>query len=119
MSCVFCNDPRDAGTLLDENEHAWVIRHPAGQTMIVARRHVENVSDLEESEWMEVARTWHRAERSMRQVAGDPSTALGMTRDERVIVLKLGVATPHLHIHLHPFDKTATREEIFLTLASR
>jgi len=105
MSCVFCDNVHDAGTLLDENEHAWVIRHAQGQTMIVARRHVENASDLEESEWLEVARTWHRAERAMQA--------------ERVIVLKLGVATPHLHIHLHPFDKTATREEIFLTLESR
>ncbi len=105
MSCVFCDNVHDAGTVLSENPHAWVIRHPQGQTMIVARRHVENVSDLDESEWIEVARTWHRAEREMQA--------------EKVIVLKLGVATPHLHIHLHPFDKTATREEIFLTLASR
>ena len=105
MSCVFCTDPRDAGTLLSENEHAWVIRHPQGQTMIVAKRHVENVSDLDEDEWLEVARTWHRAEREIDA--------------ERVIVFKLGVQTPHLHIHLHPFPKSASREEIFLTLAGR
>ena len=105
MSCVFCTDPRDAGTVLSENEHAWVIHHPQGQTMIVAKRHVENVSDLAEDEWLEVARTWHRAEREIDA--------------ERVIVFKLGVQTPHLHIHLHPFPKSATREEIFLTLAGR
>jgi diadenosine tetraphosphate (Ap4A) HIT family hydrolase len=105
MSCVFCNDVHDAGELLYEDDHAWVVRHPQGQTMIVARRHVENVSDLSEDEWMHVARVWHRAERE-----------LGA---ERVIVLKLGVQTPHLHIHLHPFPKDATREEIFLTLAGR
>ena len=105
MTCVFCDNPGNAGTLLGENEHAWVIRHPQGQTMIVAKRHVENVSDLDESEWLEVARTWHRAERAIDA--------------DRVIVFKLGVQTPHLHIHLHPFPKTSTREEIFLTLAGR
>jgi diadenosine tetraphosphate (Ap4A) HIT family hydrolase len=93
--------------------------------MIVAKRHVENVADLDEDEWLEVARTWHRAEREvLRRAASsseppDPSTALGMTQAQRVVVLKLGVQTPHLHIHLHPFPKTATREEIFLTLAGR
>lgn len=73
--------------------------------MIVARRHVENVSDLEEEEWLHVARVWHRAERELNA--------------ERVIVLKLGVQTPHLHIHLHPFSRDTTRQEIFLTLAGR
>ena len=34
-------------------------------------------------------------------------------------VFKLGVATPHLHIHLHPFTRDTTRQEIFLTLAGR
>ena len=105
MSCVFCNDLHAAGTLLSEDDHAWVIRHPQGQTMVVAKRHVENVSDLEEEEWLHVARVWHRAEKALRA--------------ERVIVLKLGVQTPHLHLHLHPLPKTATREEIFLTLAGR
>ena len=77
--------------------------------MIVAKRHVENVSDLDEDEWLHVARVWHRAERKLRDE----------TNAERVIVLKLGVQTPHLHIHLHPFPKAATRDEIFLTLTGR
>jgi diadenosine tetraphosphate (Ap4A) HIT family hydrolase len=105
MSCVFCKNVHDAGTLLSEDEHTWVVRHPEGQTMIVARRHVENVSDLDEDEWLHVARVWHRVEKEMNA--------------ERVIVFKLGVATPHLHIHLHPFTRNTTRQEIFLTLAGR
>lgn len=105
MSCVFCTDVNAAGTVLAEDDHTWVVRHPQGQTMIVAKRHVENVSDLDEEEWLHVARVWHRAEKS-----------LGA---ERVVVFKLGVQTPHLHIHLHSFARTATREEIFLTLAGR
>jgi diadenosine tetraphosphate (Ap4A) HIT family hydrolase len=109
VSCVFCTNANDAGTILEEDEHTWTIRHPQGQTMVVAKRHVENVSDLDEEEWLHVARVWHRAERELRAKTGA----------ERVIVLKLGVQTPHLHIHLHPFSAEATRDEIFLTLAGR
>ena len=105
MSCVFCNNVHDAGTLLSEDDDAWVVRHPQGQTMIVAKRHVENVSDLDEDEWLRIAKTWHRVERELSA--------------ERVIVLKLGVQTPHLHIHLHPFPTSASRQEIFLTLEGR
>ena len=94
-----------AGTVLAEDDATWTLLHPQGQLMIVARRHVENVSDLDEEEWLHVARVWHRVEKTMNA--------------ERVIVFKLGVATPHLHIHLHPFTRDTTRQEIFLTLAGR
>ena len=119
MTCVFCTDVNAAGTVLAEDEATWTLLHPQGQLMIVARRHVENVSDLDEEEWLHVARVWHRAERELREQTGA----------ERVIVMKLGIQTPHLHVHLYPFSKDDTREQIFdvidgratlrLTLASR
>lgn len=106
MSCIFCTNPSAAGALLSEDEHAWTILHPAGQVMVVAKRHVENVSDLDEEEWLHVARTWHRAERQLRASTGAA----------RVIVMKLGIQTPHLHVHLYPFDAQATREEVFAVI---
>jgi len=81
----------------------WLIVHPQGQLMVIARQHVENVSDLDEEEWLHVARAWHRAERELRAI----------TNAERVMVMKLGIATPHLHIHLFPFMSDATRDEVF------
>lgn len=105
MSCVFCTDVTRAGEVLSEDEHTWVIRHPQGQTMIVARRHVQNAGELDEDEWLHVARVWHRTERT-----------LGA---ERVMVMKLGLQTPHLHIHLFPFDGTVTREEVFAAFEGR
>jgi len=103
MPCVFCTDVTRAGEVLAEDEHSWVVRHPHGQTMIVARRHAQNVGDLPEDEWLHLARVWHRTERSMRA--------------ERVMVMKLGIQTPHLHIHLFPFDGAATREEVLAAFA--
>jgi diadenosine tetraphosphate (Ap4A) HIT family hydrolase len=106
MSCVFCTNLPAAGELLSQDDHTWVILHPQGQLMVVAKRHVENVSDLDEEEWLHVARVWHRTERDLRQRTGA----------ERVIVMKLGIQTPHLHLHLYPFSAADTREEVFAVI---
>ena len=107
MNCVFCTDVTLAGEVLSEDERSWVVRHPQGQWMVVAKRHAENVSDLDEDEWLDVARTWHHAEKSLREQAGA----------ERVMVMKLGIQTPHLHVHLFPFSSDATRDEVFAAFA--
>lgn len=106
MPCVFCTNLSEAGTLLGEDEHTWTLLHPAGQVMVVARRHVENVSDLDLEEWLHVAAVWHRVERELRETTGAA----------RVIVMKLGIQTPHLHVHLYPFDAETTREEVFAVI---
>jgi diadenosine tetraphosphate (Ap4A) HIT family hydrolase len=109
MSCVFCTDVHSAGEVLAEDEHTWVVLHPEGQVMVVARRHAENVSDLTEEEWLHFARVWHRAERELREGTGA----------ERVIVMKLGIQTPHLHVHLYPFMSDDTRESVFAVIDGR
>ena len=105
MQCVFCTDVHEAGELLAEDQHTWVVRHPQGQPMIVSRRHVQNVSALPEDEWLHFARVWHRVEKAMHA--------------ERVLVMKLGLQTPHLHVHLFPFDGPVTREEAFRAFEGR
>jgi diadenosine tetraphosphate (Ap4A) HIT family hydrolase len=109
MQCVFCTDVTQAGDLLAEDEYSWIVRHPQGQWMVVAKRHVENVSDLDEDEWLHLARVWHRAERELREE----------TNAARVMVMKLGIQTPHLHIHLFPFSANATRDEVFAAFEGR
>jgi diadenosine tetraphosphate (Ap4A) HIT family hydrolase len=107
MSCVFCSDPASAGELVYEDAHSWVILHPdwspRGHAMVVAKRHAENASALDEEEWVHVARVFREAERVL----------LELTRTQRAIVLKLGIQTPHLHLHLYPMLETATREDVF------
>ena len=74
--------------------------------MVVAKKHVENASDLDEDQWLHLARVWHRAERAI----------LDATGAERAIILKLGILTPHLHIHIYPMSAAATREDVFAAI---
>ncbi len=107
MACAFCTDLLNAGDLVFEDDRVWVLLHPdwspRGHAMIVSKRHVENASALEEEEWLHLARVWHRAERVL----------LDATGAERAIILKLGIMTPHLHVHIYPVSARATREEAF------
>lgn len=113
MTCAFCSDPATTGTIVHADESGWVILHDdwtvRGHAMIVARRHVENPSGLDRDEWLRFAELWQRAERAL----------LELTGCERAIAMKLGIATPHLHIHLYPFAATASREEVFAAIDGR
>jgi len=110
MSCVFCNDPRTAGEVLLEDDRALVILHNdwavRGHAMVVWKAHVENVADLTGDESAHFAATHHRAERAL----------LAATGADRAILLKLGIATPHLHLHIYPvsalLDRAAVMEII-------
>jgi diadenosine tetraphosphate (Ap4A) HIT family hydrolase len=110
MACVFCDQPAAAGETVFADEHAIVVVHDdwavRGHLMIVSRRHVENPSDLPPADWLAFARLWHRTEDAL----------LGLTGADRAIAMKLGIATPHLHVHLYPFAATATREEVFAVI---
>ena len=109
VSCVFCADLSNAGGLVFEDEVCWVLLHPdwspRGHAMVVAKRHVENASDLEDDEWLQMTRTWRRAERVL----------IDATGADRAIILKLGILTPHLHVHIYPVSADATREDVFAT----
>lgn len=110
MTCTFCSDLSAAGSLVFEDDRVWVLLHPdwspRGHAMVVAKRHVENASSLEEDEWLHLTRVWHRAERAL----------LDATGAERAIILKLGILTPHLHIHIYPMSAAATREDVFAAI---
>jgi diadenosine tetraphosphate (Ap4A) HIT family hydrolase len=110
MSCVFCNDPRAAGEVLFDDDRALVILHNdwavRGHAMVVWKAHVENVADLNGDECAYFAAVHHRAERAL----------LAATGADRAILLKLGIATPHLHLHIYPvsalLDRAAVMEII-------
>ena len=65
MACVLCDDVASTGDVVFEDEHALVILHDdwstKGHAMVVAKKHVENVSDLDRDEWMHFARVWRGA----------------------------------------------------------
>lgn len=107
LMCIFCDDVARSGDLVYEDEETWVVLHPdwavRGHAMVVSRRHVENISDLTVDEWVHFARV-------LRWVEG---VLLELTGADRAIQMKLGIATPHLHLHLYPVSSEATREEVF------
>lgn len=113
MSCVFCTDVHAAGELVFEDARTWVVVHPdwspRGHVMVVSKQHVENASALEEEHWQHLASVWHRVEK----------VVLAATGAERAVMLKLGIQTPHLHLHLYPVAQSATRTEVFAAIEGR
>ena len=113
MACVFCTDVKEAGETVFENDDGWVILHPdsavAGHAMVVAKRHVENASDLAPDEFARFGNVLHAAERALLEVTGA----------ERAILLKLGIQTPHLHVHIYPVRSGATRQDVMDAIDGR
>ena len=107
MNCELCNQIEATGDILYQDEHASVVLHNdwsvRGHAMIVAKRHVENPSDLYEHEWLHFARIWQKAELVLKE----------LTHADRIIAMKLGLKTPHLHVHLYPVTAQTTRDEVF------
>ncbi|HEX9984896.1 MAG TPA: HIT family protein [Thermoanaerobaculia bacterium] len=105
--CVLCDDPGATGDVVYEDDETAVVLHAdwavRGHAMVIARRHVENASQLEEAEWLQLARVWQRTERVL----------LELTRADRAIVMKLGIQTPHLHVHIYPVPAAASRGDVF------
>lgn len=68
--------------------------------MVIAKQHVENLSDLGEPEHF--MRVYRDAERAL----------LGLTGTDRAIMMKLGIATPHLHLHIYPVRASLDRAAV-------
>jgi diadenosine tetraphosphate (Ap4A) HIT family hydrolase len=113
MTCVFCNDPRAAGEVLFEDDRVLVILHEdwavRGHAMVVWKAHVENVADLTVDEYAHFAAVHHRAERAL----------LAATGTDRAILLKLGIATPHLHLHIYPVSAALERSAVMEIIDER
>ena len=90
-----------------EDFRVWVVVHEdwavRGHAMVVWRKHVENVADLTLDDYVHFAAVHHRAERAL----------LETTKADRAVLLKLGIATPHLHLHIYPVGAGVGREEVF------
>ena len=106
MPCVFCHEPRDTGELIFEDEKLAVILHNdwavCGHAMIVWKEHVENVADLSPDDYAHFAAIHQRVEKAL----------LDVTRTDRAILLKLGILTPHLHLHIYPVSASLDREQV-------
>ena len=80
-----------------------------GHAMVVWRRHVENVSDLSDAEAVRLMHVYRAAERALLEVTGAG----------RAVVLKLGIQTPHLHLHIYPVSAALDRAEVMEIIDAR
>ena len=71
--------------------------------MVVWKSHVENFSDLNDEDASHFSQMHHAAERAL----------LAATGAERAILMKLGIATPHLHLHIYPVSASLDRAAVF------
>ena len=113
MTCVFCDDVHRAGEVIAEDARLWVVLHEdwavRGHTMIVWKRHVENAADLALDDWLHFAAVHHRVERALLEATGT----------ERAIILKLGIATPHLHVHIYPVAAALDRAAVMAIIDAK
>lgn len=95
------------GDLIYEDTCCSVVLHEdwavLGHAMVIWNAHVENVGDLTSEEARSFASIHRAAERALLEATGA----------ERAILLKLGIQTPHLHLHIYPMPAAATRIQVF------
>ena len=103
---MFCEQPWTTGEILVETRAGTVILHNdwavRGHTMIVSKRHVENLSDLGDSEAAELLQLARSVE----------DLLLEQTGADRAILMKLGIQTPHLHLHIYPVSSSLDRTAV-------
>jgi diadenosine tetraphosphate (Ap4A) HIT family hydrolase len=106
MDCVFCTGVARSGDVVLEDQRTWVVLHEdwsvRGHAMVVWKVHVENFSDLTPEDAAHFARVHRRAEKAL----------LDVTKADRAILMKLGIATPHLHLHIYPVSAALDRDAV-------
>ena len=108
--CVFCADFNTVELVYEDETVAvmlhddWAVR---GHAIVIAKQHVENLSDLDDPEhFMSVYR---KAERAL----------LRLTGVERAVIMKLGIATPHLHLHIYPVRASLDRAAVMAIIEGK
>jgi len=106
MDCVFCSDVTRSGDVVFEDQRTWVVVHEdwsvRGHAMVVWKLHVENFSGLAPEDAAHFARVLRRAENAL----------LDAAKADRAILMKLGIATPHLHLHVYPVNASLDRDAV-------
>jgi diadenosine tetraphosphate (Ap4A) HIT family hydrolase len=103
MPCTFCDETHHA---VYADDRCFVVLHDdwavRGHAMVVWRRHVQNLCDLAADDLAHLMSVFVRAERAL----------LALTGAERAVILKLGIATPHLHMHIYPVGAQLDRAAV-------
>ncbi|MEO6260732.1 MAG: HIT family protein [Thermoanaerobaculia bacterium] len=113
MTCVLCDTPDQTGEIVFEDNSSLVIIHDdwatRGHLMVVWKAHVQNLSDLSDIEASHFLCLYRLAERAV----------LDATGAERSVILKLGIAVPHLHVHIYPVSASLDRTGVMQIIEAR
>jgi diadenosine tetraphosphate (Ap4A) HIT family hydrolase len=108
--CDFCKDLNTLELVYEDDSTAvalhedWAVR---GHAMVIAKRHVENLSELPNADhFMRIYRNTERA-------------LLRLTGAERAVIVKLGIVTPHLHLHIYPVSASLDRAAVMDIIEGR
>ena len=82
----------------------WAVR---GHAIVIARRHVQNLSDLPDAG--RFLQAYLNAERAL----------LRLTGAERAVITKLGIVVPHLHLHIYPVSASLDRPAVMDIIEGR
>jgi diadenosine tetraphosphate (Ap4A) HIT family hydrolase len=109
-ACTFCDDTHDT---VYADDRCFVMLHDdsavRGHAMVVWRAHVENLCDLSDDDAAHFIRVHRVAERAL----------LDLTNTDRAVLMKLGIATPHLHLHIYPVAASADRAMVMAAIDGR
>ncbi len=98
-SCPFCDLPSDS--IADESAHAVVLRDrfpvAPGHALVVPRRHVESIFDLEQEEWDDLWRLVRRVRWGIEELRTADGVNVGVN-----VGVAAGQTVPHAHVHLIP-----------------
>lgn len=112
MECLFCSGVTRSGEVVFEDQRTWVVLHDdwsvRGHAMVVWKLHVENLSDLTPEGAAHFTRVLRRVEQVL----------LDATKADRAILMKLGIATPHLHVHIYPVSAALDRTAVMRIINS-
>jgi diadenosine tetraphosphate (Ap4A) HIT family hydrolase len=113
-SCPLCAaNLSSAGELVADFGDWKLLLHPdsavRGHAMLVAGRHIENFADLTDSEAQQLARVQKVVERALLDVTGA----------DRAILMKLGIAVPHFHLHIYPVTRSMTRDDVMRVIDAK
>ena len=110
--CFLCANLNSLELVYDDDATAVALHEDwavPGHAMVVWKRHVQNISELNERELAHFASVYHRAERAL----------LAETGADRAVMLKLGITTPHLHVHIYPVKASLDRAAVMDIIEGR
>jgi len=101
MDCPFCNSEKTGAMIIVENEYAKAfptnIPIVPGHTLVVPKRHVESVVELERTELLAIFELVSILQKGMIRTFGAHGFNGAFNQGE-----KAGQAVPHFHLHLVP-----------------